>query len=323
MKGPKSKRILVSGGAGFLGSHICERLISGGHEVICLDDLSSGLIDNISHLLDDPGFEFIEQDVARPVPVQVDEIYNFACPASPAFYTRDPVNTIRTCIDGAVAMLEMARKRNASILQASTSEVYGDPEVHPQPESYGGRVDPVGMRSCYAEGKRCAESLFFDYHRRYGTRIKIARIFNTYGPRMRPDDGRVIPNFIVQALAGRPLTIHGDGTQTRSFCYIDDMADGLMRLMSTDDGTTGPINLGRPDEISIRDLAHLVARECGTDPAVVHFLPTAGDPRRRKPDIARALAVLKWEPAMPLLEGVRRVIDHYREAEPVRTSSRC
>ncbi|HUV37457.1 MAG TPA: UDP-glucuronic acid decarboxylase family protein [Patescibacteria group bacterium] len=308
----KSKRILVTGGAGFLGSHICERLISGGHEVICLDDLSSGLKDNISRLLDDPKFEFIEQDVTQPLSLQVDEIYNLACPASPAFYMRDPVHTIKTCVNGAINMLELARELDAAILQASTSEVYGDPELHPQAESYRGRVNPIGVRGCYAEGKRCAESLFFDYRRRYGTRIKIARIFNTYGPRMRPDDGRVISNFIVQTHAEKPLTVYGDGRQTRAFCYVDDMVDGLIGLMETDDRTTGPINLGCPDEISILDLARLIARESAAEPLVIHLPQPGDDPRCRKPDITEAKALLQWEPTVPLREGIRRVIDHCR-----------
>jgi len=307
------KRILVTGGAGFLGSHLCERLLADGHALLCVDNLFTGSRRNIAHLLDDKAFEFIRHDITFPLYVEVDEIYNLACPASPVHYQHDPVQTTKTSVHGAINMLGLAKRVGAKILQASTSEVYGDPAVHPQTEDYWGHVNPIGPRSCYDEGKRCAETLFFDYHRQLGLRIKVARIFNTYGPRMHPNDGRVVSNFIVQALQGEPITLFGDGSQTRSFCYVDDTVDGLVRLMNTADQVTGPVNIGNPVEISVKDLAELVRARTG---ARVEFeereLP-ADDPRQRRPDIGRARELLDWEPRVPLDEGLERTIDYFRE----------
>jgi UDP-glucuronate decarboxylase len=306
-------RVLVTGGAGFLGSHLCDRLIKDGHEVLCVDNLFTGTRANIGHLLNHPRFEFQRHDVTFPLYVEVDEIYNLACPASPIHYQHDPVQTTKTSVHGAINMLGLAKRTGAKILQASTSEVYGDPEVHPQTEEYWGRVNPIGTRSCYDEGKRCAETLFFDYHRQLDVRIKVARIFNTYGPRMHPNDGRVISNFIVQALQGRPITIYGDGSQTRSFCYVDDLIDGLVRLMKSDDSVTGPINLGNPGEFSIRELAEQVLAKLRSNAGIVMEPLPSDDPRQRKPDITKALELLGWEPKVGLDDGLDQTIDYFRE----------
>ncbi|MFN8831660.1 MAG: UDP-glucuronic acid decarboxylase family protein [Labrys sp. (in: a-proteobacteria)] len=306
-----SSRILVTGGAGFLGSHLVERLLAQGHEVICVDNFFTGTRRNVEHLLDHRRFELLRHDVCFPLYVEVDEIYNLACPASPVHYQHDPVQTTKTSVHGAINMLGLAKRVKAKILQASTSEVYGDPTVHPQVESYWGNVNPIGIRACYDEGKRCAETLFFDYHRQHGVRIKVARIFNTYGPRMRPDDGRVVSNFIVQALRGDPITIYGEGRQTRSFCYVDDLVDGLVRLMETDDAVTGPFNLGNPHEISIADLAGLVLRLTGSAAPLVNRPLPQDDPMQRRPDIARAAALLGWRPTVPVEDGLRRTIAYF------------
>lgn len=313
MKISNRKRILVTGGAGFLGSHLCEQFLELNHDVICLDNFYSGTKDNIAHLMGDPHFEMVRHDVTFPLYVEVDEIYNLACPASPIHYQRDPVQTTKTSVHGAINMLGLAKRTKAKIFQASTSEVYGDPEVHPQPESYWGKVNPIGIRSCYDEGKRCAETLFFDYHRQHGLEIKVARIFNTYGPRMHPNDGRVVSNFIVQALRGDDITIYGDGSQTRSFCYVDDLIDGFMSLMNTPSEVTGPINLGNPCEFTIQQLAEVVLRQVGgTSKIIYHPLPQ-DDPMQRKPDITHAEKILGWEPKVSLEDGLGRTIDYFRE----------
>ncbi len=306
------KRILVTGGAGFIGSHLCERLLAAGHDVLCVDNFYTGRKENVVHLLGDPHFELLRHDISFPLYVEVDEIYNLACPASPVHYQRDPVQTIKTSVVGAVNMLGLARRTGARILQASTSEIYGDPEVHPQSEDYWGNVNPIGPRSCYDEGKRAAETLFFDYHRQRKVRIKVARVFNTYGPRMQPDDGRVVSNFIVQALNGGPITVYGDGLQTRSFCYVTDMVDGLIRLMETGDEVTGPVNLGNPQETTVLALANMVRQLVGRDVSI-HFkeLPT-DDPRRRRPDISRARELLDWSPTTDLMSGLHATIDYFR-----------
>ncbi len=303
-----AKRLLVTGGAGFLGSHLCERLVAAGHEVLCVDNFYTGRRANVAHLLDDPRFELMRHDITFPLYVEVDEIYNLACPASPIHYQDDPVQTTKVSVHGAINMLGLAKRRRAKILQASTSEVYGDPTVHPQPEDYWGNVNPIGPRACYDEGKRCAETLFFDYHRQHGLRIKVARIFNTYGPRMHPDDGRVVSNFIVQALLGRPLTVYGDGSQTRSFCYVDDLIEGLLRLMESADDVTGPINLGNPEEFTILELAELVRELTGSKSEIVFRPLPENDPVRRRPDITRAKTLLGWEPKTPLRVGLERTI---------------
>jgi UDP-glucuronate decarboxylase len=306
------KRVLVTGGAGFLGSHLCDRLIESGHEVLCVDNLFTGSRRNIVHLLDNPAFEFMRHDVTFPLYVEVDQIYNLACPASPIHYQHDPIQTTKTSVHGAINMLGLAKRLNVPILQASTSEVYGDPSVHPQTEDYWGNVNPIGLRSCYDEGKRCAETLFFDYHRQLGLKIKVARIFNTYGPRMHPNDGRVVSNFVVHALEDRPITIHGDGSQTRSFCYVDDMIEGLVRLMNSPDEVTGPINIGNPDEFTIMQLGNLVVDKTGSSGGMeLRDLP-ADDPKQRQPDISRARELLGWEPNVPLDEGLDRTIDYFR-----------
>ncbi|WP_192358603.1 UDP-glucuronic acid decarboxylase family protein [Mesorhizobium mediterraneum] len=307
----QAKRVLVTGGAGFLGSFLCERLLAEGHEVVCVDNFFTGSRRNVSHLLDNRSFEIIRHDVTFPLYVEVDEIYNLACPASPVHYQFDPVQTTKTSVHGAINMLGLAKRVRAKILQASTSEVYGDPEIHPQTEDYWGRVNPIGPRSCYDEGKRCAETLFFDYWRQHRLRIKVARIFNTYGPRMRPDDGRVISNFIVQALQNKPITVYGSGEQTRSFCYVDDLIDGLVRMMQTDDDVTGPINLGNPVEFTMLELANLVIELTGSR-SEIRFLPLpVDDPRQRQPDIGRALRDLNWKPRIALRDGLAKTIAYF------------
>jgi len=307
-----SKRILVTGGAGFVGSHLCDRLVSAGDDVVCVDNFYTGDKRNIAHLLGQSNFELIRHDVTFPLYLEVDQIYNLACPASPIHYQRDPVQTTKTSVHGAINMLGLAKRTGARILQASTSEVYGDPEVHPQEESYWGRVNPVGIRSCYDEGKRCAETLFFDYWRQHRVEIKVARIFNTYGPRMHPDDGRVVSNFIVQALRGQPLTIYGDGSQTRSFCYVDDLVEGLIRLMESEAAITGPVNLGNPGEFSMLALADAVIRETGSASATVFKPLPEDDPVQRQPDIGLANRALHWEPEIGLEEGLGRTVDYFR-----------
>lgn len=305
------KRILVTGGAGFLGSFLCERLLAHGHEVICVDNFFTGSRWNVAHLHSNPAFEIIRHDVTFPLYVEVDEIYNLACPASPVHYQHDPVQTTKTSVHGAINMLGLAKRLRARILQASTSEVYGNADIHPQPESYWGNVNPIGPRSCYDEGKRCAETLFFDYWRQHSLRIKVARIFNTYGPRMHPDDGRVVSNFIVQALRNQPITIYGDGEQTRSFCYVEDLITGLIRLMETADEVTGPINLGNPAEFTMLELARLVLELTGSR-SEISFLPLpVDDPRHRQPDIGQAKAMLGWAPETPLREGIGRTIAYF------------
>jgi len=302
------KRVLVTGGAGFLGSHLCEKLLALGMDVLCVDNFFTGSRRNIDHLLDQNNFELIRHDVTFPLYVEVDDIYNLACPASPIHYQRDPVQTTKTSVHGAINMLGLAKRVKAKILQASTSEVYGDPDVHPQTEEYWGHVNPVGPRSCYDEGKRCAETLFFDYWRQHKLRIKVARIFNTYGPRMHPNDGRVISNFIVQALLGRDITIFGEGSQTRSFCYVDDLIDGLVRLMGTGDNVTGPINLGNPNEFSIKELATIVIRLTGSRSKIIHQPLPQDDPRQRRPDISKSRQQLSWSPHIALQDGLKQTI---------------
>jgi UDP-glucuronate decarboxylase len=308
-----SKRILVTGGSGFLGSHLCDRLIAQGHDVLCVDNFFTGTKRNIEHLLDNPQFELMRHDVTFPLYVEVDEIYNLACPASPIHYQHDPVQTTKTSVHGAINMLGLAKRVRAKILQASTSEVYGDPEIHPQVESYWGRVNPIGIRSCYDEGKRCAETLFFDYWRQHRLRIKVARIFNTYGPHMHPNDGRVVSNFIVQALLGRDITIFGDGQQTRSFCYVDDMIDALVRLMGTADDVTGPINIGNPNEFTMLELASMVIALTASRSRIVHRPLPQDDPRQRRPDISKANDVLGWAPQTALHDGLKRTIAYFEE----------
>ncbi|MEN3747622.1 UDP-glucuronic acid decarboxylase family protein [Sphingomonas sp. HF-S3] len=307
----QKKKILVTGGAGFIGSHLCERLLAAGNDVLCIDNFFTGQKANVAHLLANPHFEIQRHDVTFPLYVEVDEIYNLACPASPIHYQHDPVQTTKTSVHGAINMLGLAKRVGAKIFQASTSEVYGDPSVHPQPEEYWGNVNPIGFRSCYDEGKRCAETLFFDYHRQHGTRIKVGRIFNTYGPNMHPNDGRVVSNFIVQALMGQPITIYGDGKQTRSFCYVDDLVEAFIRLMGTDDSVTGPINLGNPGEFTMIELAEAVIRLTGSRSELVYKPLPSDDPRQRKPDIAKAKQVLDWEPRIPLEEGLTSTIAYF------------
>jgi UDP-glucuronate decarboxylase len=307
-----NKRVLVTGGAGFLGSHLCERLLAEGQDVLCVDNLYTGSKHHIAHLLGNPNFEFMRHDITFPMYVEVDEIYNLACPASPVHYQNDPVATTKVNVHGAINMLGLAKRLRAKILQASTSEVYGDPDVHPQPESYVGSVNPIGPRSCYDEGKRCAETLFFDYWRQHRLQIKIARIFNTYGPRMHPNDGRVVSNFIVQALHDRPITIYGDGTQTRSFAYVDDLIEGFVRLMNTDDAVTGPINLGNPGEFTILELAQQIIEITGSTSPIVHHPLPIDDPQRRKPDISLARDILNWQPAVDLDTGLKKTIAYFK-----------
>lgn len=305
------KRIAVTGGAGFLGSHLCEKLLEQGNEVLCIDNFFTGSKKNILHLLDNPLFELIRHDVTFPLYLEVDEIYNLACPASPIHYQFDPVQTTKTSVHGAINMLGLAKRIKAKIFQASTSEVYGDPQVHPQPETYWGHVNPNGIRACYDEGKRCAETLFFDYHRQHNLRIKIARIFNTYGPKMHPNDGRVVSNFIVQALRGNPITIYGDGSQSRSFCYVDDLIEAFILLMATPDNVTGPINIGNPDEFTILELAEKVIEMTGTKSKIVFKPIPADDPRQRQPDISLAKEKLGWEPSITLEDGLKPTIDYF------------
>lgn len=309
-------RILVTGGAGFLGSHLCERLIGEGCDVLCVDNFFTGRKSNVSHLISNPRFELLRHDVTFPLYVEVDQIYNLACPASPIHYQFDPVQTTKTSVHGAINMLGLAKRVKARIFQASTSEVYGDPEVHPQPEEYWGRVNPVGPRSCYDEGKRCAETLFFDYHRQHGLDIKVGRIFNTYGPRMHPKDGRVISNFIVQALKGEPITIYGDGAQTRSFCYVDDMIEAFLRMMHSKAGFTGPVNLGNPGEFTILELAEKVLHFTGSKAKVVFRPLPIDDPRQRQPDISLAKAELGWEPKVGLDDGLKETIAYFSRLMP-------
>uniref|UniRef100_UPI0040399A77 UDP-glucuronic acid decarboxylase family protein n=1 Tax=Variovorax sp. BK018 TaxID=3450241 RepID=UPI0040399A77 len=305
------RRILVTGGAGFLGSHLCERLLARGHEVLCADNFFTGTRRNVEHLLDNPRFELLRHDVTFPLYVEVDQVYNLACPASPVHYQHDAVQTTKTSVHGAINMLGLARRVHARILQASTSEVYGDPDVHPQREDYWGRVNPVGLRSCYDEGKRCAETLFFDYHRQHGVDIRVARIFNTYGPRMHPRDGRVVSNFIVQALRGEPITIYGDGMQTRSFCFVDDLVEGLHRFMEAEPGDPGPVNIGNPVEFTVRDLAQMVIRLTGSSSRLVNAPLPADDPMQRRPDVSRAARIFGWAPQVMLEDGLRRTIEYF------------
>ncbi len=307
------KKVLVTGGAGFVGSHLCERLIADGHDVLCVDNFFTGTRDNVLGLLDHPHFELMRHDVTFPLYVEIDQIYNLACPASPVHYQYDPVQTTKTSVHGAINMLGLAKRTKARILQASTSEVYGDPTVHPQTEDYRGNVNPIGPRGCYDEGKRCAETLFFDYYRQHRTDIRVARIFNTYGPRMHPDDGRVVSNFIVQALKGKPLTIYGDGSQTRSFCYVSDLVDGLVRLMAAED-LTGPVNLGNPRESSIRELAETVIAMTGSKSKLVEKPLPEDDPMQRCPDIGLAKKTLKWQPRVTLEDGLERTIAYFKES---------
>jgi UDP-glucuronate decarboxylase len=313
MRNPERVATLVTGGAGFLGSHLCERLLAEGNDVLCVDNFYTGLKENVSHLLSNPHFELLRHDVTFPLYVEVDEIYNLACPASPVHYRVDPVQTTKTSVHGAINMLGLAKRIKARILQASTSEVYGDPIVHPQREDYWGNVNPIGVRSCYDEGKRCAETLFFDYNRQHGLQIKVARIFNTYGPRMHPNDGRVVSNFIVQALKGEDITVYGNGSQTRSFCYVSDLIEALIRLMRTPADWTGPVNLGNPDEFSIRTLAEQVVALTGSKSRIVYRPLPSDDPMQRKPDISLARKELAWEPKFPLEEGLLRTIDYFEK----------
>jgi UDP-glucuronate decarboxylase len=308
-----SQRILVTGGSGFIGSHLCRRLLALGHDVLVVDNFSSSSRHNVLDLLGAPCFELMRHDVTFPLYVEVDQIYHLACPASPAFYQRDPVQTTKTCVHGSINMLGLARRLGARILLASTSEVYGDPIVHPQEESYWGNVNPIGIRSCYDEGKRCAETLFFDYHRQHALPIKVARIFNTYGPNMLPNDGRVVSSFLVQALRGEPLTVFGDGSQTRSFCYVDDLVDGLIRLMDSPADITGPVNLGNPVEFTMLELASKVLALVASGGQIEHRPLPADDPVRRKPDIGRAQALLGWGPTVPLEEGLKRTVEYFRQ----------
>lgn len=313
MKNYSNKRILVTGGAGFLGSHLCEKLLNNGNEVICVDNFYTGAKANVVHLLSNSNFEILRHDICFPLYVEVDEIYNLACPASPIHYQFDPVQTTKTSVHGAINMLGLAKRVKAKILQASTSEVYGDPAVHPQLETYWGNVNPIGSRACYDEGKRCAETLFFDYYRQHKLRIKVARIFNTYGPKMHPNDGRVVSNFIVQALKGEDITIYGDGRQTRSFCYVDDLINGLIKLMNTADEFTGPVNLGNPAEFSMLELAQKVVELTGSKSKIVFKSLPADDPKQRQPDIALARGKLNWEPKIALEEGLKKTIEYFRK----------
>ena len=312
MRTQQRKRILVTGGSGFLGSHLCERLIAQGHDVLCIDNYFTGTKDNVAHLLDNPHFELMRHDVTFPLYVEVDEIYNLACPASPIHYQHDPVQTTKTSVHGAINMLGLAKRVGARIFQASTSEVYGDPDEHPQTEAYWGRVNPIGLRSCYDEGKRCAETLFFDYQRQHGLKIKVGRIFNTYGPRMHPNDGRVVSNFIVQALKNEPITLYGEGQQTRSFCYVSDLVEVIIRLMESADEVTGPINIGNPTEFTIRELAEKVVKLSGSKSELTFRPLPSDDPRQRQPDISKARDILGWAPSVQLDEGLTKTIEYFR-----------
>jgi UDP-glucuronate decarboxylase len=314
----KIKRILVTGGAGFLGSHLCERLLADGHDVLCVDNFFTGTRQNVRHLLGNPRFELLRHDITFPLYVEVDQIYNLACPASPIHYQHDPIQTTKTSVHGAINMLGLAKRLNVPILQASSSEVYGDPAVHPQTEDYWGHVNPIGPRSCYDEGKRCAETLFFDYHRQLDLRIKVARIFNTYGPRMHPNDGRVVSNFIISALEGQPLTVYGTGSQTRSFCYVDDLIDGLVRLMNSADSITGPINIGNPVEFTMIELARQVVEKTGSKAQLEYLDLPPDDPKQRRPDITKARELLGWKPQVPLDEGLERTIAYFRSLPEMR-----
>ena len=311
MKNYNSKKILVTGGAGFIGSHLCEKLLTEGHEVICVDNYFTGTKSNVEHLLNNSKFELIRHDITFPLFLEVDEIYNLACPASPVHYQHDPVQTVKTSVHGAINMLGLAKRIGAKIFQASTSEVYGDPEVHPQHELYWGKVNPIGPRSCYDEGKRCAETLFFDYHRQHNVNIKVARIFNTYGPKMHPDDGRVVSNFIVQALLGKDITVFGEGTQTRSFCYVDDLVTGIQLFMESDNDFMGPINMGNPNEFSILELAKYVINLTNSKSKLIHKPLPQDDPKQRQPDIRLAKENLNWEPKIELSDGLKRTIEHF------------
>src|SRR5688500_5175165 len=313
--GTSIKRILVTGGAGFLGSHLCDRLVAQGHDVICLDNFFTSQKNTVAHLLDRPNFELIRHDVIEPIYLEVDEIYNMACPASPPHYQYNPVKTLKTSVLGAINMLGLAKRTRAKILQASTSEIYGEPSVHPQPESYWGNVNPIGIRSCYDEGKRCAETLFFDYHRSNKVNIRVIRIFNTYGPRMHPYDGRVVSNFIVQAITGQDLTIYGDGKQTRSFCYVDDLVDGIMAMMNGPDSFVGPVNLGNPGEFTINELAKLVLELTGSKSKIVHLPRPKDDPTQRRPDNSLAKRMLNWEPKVPLRDGLAKTIEFFKSID--------
>ena len=308
-----TNRILVTGGAGFLGSHLCDRLVEQGHDVICADNFFTGSKSNVAHLLGRSNFELMRHDVTLPLYVEVDEIYNLACPASPVHYQHDPVQTTKTSVHGAINMLGLAKRCKAKILQASTSEVYGDPEVHPQKEDYWGRVNPIGIRSCYDEGKRCAETLFFDYHRQHQLEIKVVRIFNTYGPRMHPNDGRVVSNFIMQALRGEDITLYGDGMQTRSFCYVDDLIDAMLLMMDTPKDVTGPINIGNPGEFTMKELAEQVLKLTGSRSNIIHLPIPADDPHQRRPDLEMASQVLNWEPTVPLRDGLKKTIGYFAQ----------
>lgn len=307
------KRILVTGGAGFLGSHLCEKLLEHGNEVICLDNFFTGTKSNIVHLLNNPYFELIRHDIINPIFLEVDQIYNLACPASPVHYQYNPIKTVKTSVMGAINMLGLAKRIKAPVLQASTSEVYGDPEVHPQTEEYWGNVNPLGARACYDEGKRCAETLFFNYHRQNTVRIKVVRIFNTYGPRMHPNDGRVVSNFIMQALQNKDITIYGDGQQTRSFCYVDDMIDAIIRMMNTPDDVIGPINIGNPEEYTILELAQKIIDLTGSRSKIIHLPAIKDDPRQRRPDITKARSILQWQPTTPLTEGLKKTIAYFEQ----------
>jgi UDP-glucuronate decarboxylase len=304
---------MITGGCGFLGSHLCERLLEKGHEIICVDNCYTGTKRHIRKMMDHYNFEFLRHDITFPLYIEVDQIYNMACPASPIHYQFDPVQTVKTSVHGAINLLGLAKRVKAKILQASTSEVYGDPEIHPQPESYWGRVNPIGLRSCYDEGKRCAETLFFDYHRQHRLKIKVARIFNTFGPRMHPNDGRVVSNFIVQALKNKPITIYGDGSQTRAFCYVDDLVEGLIGLMESSDDFTGPLNLGNPGEFTILDLAQKVIELVGAKSKIIHEPLPQDDPKQRQPDITLAKQQLQWQPKVPLEEGLKKTIAYFDE----------
>ncbi len=308
----KGKRILVTGGAGFIGSHLCEKLLEEGNDVVCMDNLFTGQKDNIRHLMDSPFFEFVRHDVLQDVYVECDQIYNLACPASPIHYQYDPIKTGKTSVIGALHALGLAKRCHARILQASTSEVYGDPQVHPQPEGYRGYVNPIGIRACYDEGKRMAETLFFDYHRQHAVDIKVVRIFNTYGPRMRMDDGRVVSNFIIQALKGDDITIYGDGNQTRSFCYVDDLVDGMVRMMNSAEGFAGPVNLGNPNEITVKKLAELIVQMTNSKSGIIHMPLPQDDPIQRKPDVELAKDELDWSPVVPLEDGLEKTIKYFR-----------